>query len=550
MLVNQFYTRLLLNIILGMMFVYALIKAAKHNAITLYPQKSNTRRVLGWCFVILATMVLLSCLFQLRMLKFPDVKLNPTITSQSIIRPSSRVLHWGYPTPVQFAILSSILSIFTLLGVAGYCFFSQKSNNSWWKKVLKLLIFLLLLIFMYSATDLHYFDIYEFIAPVLFFTVWLLIIRHSSIKKEKTSFPESSNSNMASCNDDEILDNNNSLNTVSQLVSLPVNDTNKMQPIHEEVSNENEDRKADTEIKSIALADSEEHLEPQGLHSEPNKTEQHNLAFCPSKNKLTSNPFFAHTVDINYQRQTRKSHRRIKTKLRRSIGITIIFLILLGLGIYILSFLILKKKEIKHDAEQILQSEQHLKQEENIVEISNSYNGPILHHSEFMGIPLDEPISTFTSKLKEKGFSINDQSSSLQEGIRLFDGFFFGHECTLYTYYNALSKVVYRTKVCIDFYSKSNADLFIEDIINGLDRKYGEGFYREFESDGFPGWERYMIDHSKSSISNDNDVGYLVLGTIQIFMSYNDYFERYTVFIDYYDAVNYGKNWRELLEDL
>lgn len=170
-------------------------------------------------------------------------------------------------------------------------------------------------------------------------------------------------------------------------------------------------------------------------------------------------------------------------------------------------------------------------------------------HVEFMGIPLDETISTFTSHLQKKRFSVNRESSSMEIGTRLFDGSFYGEKCMLFVYYNPKTKIVYRTKVCVSFSSKHNADMYIEDLRNGLDIKYGAGYYDEFEANGFPGYRKTLVDKAQTSVCEDH-IGYLVIGEIQIFMSYYPQYDDYTVYVDYYDTTNYSKSQNDKINDL
>jgi len=68
------------------------------------------------------------------------------------------------------------LATFDFLGIGAYFLYFKSSNSKWWKKVLKFFVVLLLYAFMASATNFHYFDFPEFISPILFFILWIVIV--------------------------------------------------------------------------------------------------------------------------------------------------------------------------------------------------------------------------------------------------------------------------------------------------------------------------------------------------------------------------------------
>ena len=183
MLEGQFYTRLMLNIIVGMMFAYAMVKMAIHNnqETPMIPHK--TMRVFSFIFAGFACLSLIFCIFTLIKVDFPSKVIGPFISASEIVRPTSAVFHWGYPTMIQNTVLNTILNTFFFLGLAGYLFYFKSSNSSWWKKIVKILAVVLLYAFMASATNFHYFDTPEFIAPILFAIIWLAII----LRKNKQS---------------------------------------------------------------------------------------------------------------------------------------------------------------------------------------------------------------------------------------------------------------------------------------------------------------------------------------------------------------------------
>ncbi len=107
---------------------------------------------------------------------FPQQLRGPFIGPNTIIRSSSAVFYWGYPTSIQNSALTMALATFDFLGIGAYFLYFKGSNSKWWKKVLKFLVALLLYTLIASATNFHYFDFPEFVAPILFFILWLFVV--------------------------------------------------------------------------------------------------------------------------------------------------------------------------------------------------------------------------------------------------------------------------------------------------------------------------------------------------------------------------------------
>lgn len=72
MLEGQFYIRLILNVIVGMMFAYALYKMAKHNNQETTPVPHKVMHVIGWFFIGLSILCLGVCIFYLTVVDFPQ----------------------------------------------------------------------------------------------------------------------------------------------------------------------------------------------------------------------------------------------------------------------------------------------------------------------------------------------------------------------------------------------------------------------------------------------------------------------------------------------
>lgn len=170
MLKEQFYIRLILNIIIGIMFAYALVKMAGHNNHEQGQKSHKIFHVFGWIFIGLSVICLAACVFGLTLVDFPN----------TIVRSSSTSFYGGYPTMIQKSVLTSAMETFGNLGFGGYFLYFKSSNSSWWKKVLKFFTVIFLYAFMVSATNFHYFDFPELVSRTLFIILWLIIINWTS----------------------------------------------------------------------------------------------------------------------------------------------------------------------------------------------------------------------------------------------------------------------------------------------------------------------------------------------------------------------------------
>ena len=186
---EQFYIRLILNVIVGIMFAYALYKMAKHNNQETTPMPHKVMHVIGWIFIGLSVLCLCTCIYNLTLVDFPQQLIGPFFGPNTIIRSSSAVFYWGYPTLIQNSTLTMAMGTFDVLGIGAYFLYFKSSHSKWWKKVLKFFVVLLLYAFMASATNFHYFDFPEFVAPILFVILWLIIVNRkdkpiTSVRKD------------------------------------------------------------------------------------------------------------------------------------------------------------------------------------------------------------------------------------------------------------------------------------------------------------------------------------------------------------------------------
>ena len=135
-------------------------------------------------------------------------------------------------------------------------------------------------------------------------------------------------------------------------------------------------------------------------------------------------------------------------------------------------------------------------------------------HFDFMGIPIDGPISEVVEKLEQKGFTI-DQTN--KDGAVLMDGVFANKDCKILVLATPNSKIAWKVGVFPDkVYTNWDSITFdfnsIKDLYN---RKYGKPT-REFKNFKYPyelgdGFEMTALkmDHCSYYILYELESGYI-----------------------------------------
>ena len=167
MLKEQFYIKLFLIAILGVLFIFTMARYGKRNSIEETPQKHIVLRIIGCIFFILALTSAIMGLWQLGNVAFPLENIEPPIHRNMIVRSSYTNLIWGYPTKIQTYIIAEITNFFAFSAIGTYFMCFKKSKSQWWKKILKFIYFTILFFLFHSATEFHYFDLPEIIPSAL-----------------------------------------------------------------------------------------------------------------------------------------------------------------------------------------------------------------------------------------------------------------------------------------------------------------------------------------------------------------------------------------------
>lgn len=181
MLQDQFISRLLLIVVFGIAYIYTMMKMASCNSVETSPQKHIILKILGGINVLFGVSCLVMVVFWLTQVQYPEQTIDFSYSANQIVRTSDKYVVWGYPTSEQNRAIMGITNIFSSLALAAYCFYYKKSDRKWWQKILRFFYGLLMYAFYCSATNFHYFDATEFVAPGLF----CLMLGYALIKAKK-----------------------------------------------------------------------------------------------------------------------------------------------------------------------------------------------------------------------------------------------------------------------------------------------------------------------------------------------------------------------------
>ena len=144
------------------------MKMASCNSVETVQQKHIVLKIIGTINVLLGVLCLAVGIFWLTQVQYPEQTIDFSYSANQIVRTSDKYVVWGYPTFEQSSAIMGITNVFSSLALAAYCFFYKKSNRKWWKKILRFFYGLLMFAFYCSATNFHYFDAPEMVAPGLF----------------------------------------------------------------------------------------------------------------------------------------------------------------------------------------------------------------------------------------------------------------------------------------------------------------------------------------------------------------------------------------------
>ena len=187
MLQDQFISRLLLIVVFGIAYIYTMMKMASCNSVETSPQKHIIFKIIGGINILLAISCLATGIYWLTQVQYPEQTIDFSYSANQIVRTSDKYVVWGYTTSEQSRAIMGITNVFSSLALAAYCFFYKKSDRKWWKKILGLLMYA----FYCSATNFHYFDAIELVAPGLFCLMsGHALIKAKRLNKQRTQLAE------------------------------------------------------------------------------------------------------------------------------------------------------------------------------------------------------------------------------------------------------------------------------------------------------------------------------------------------------------------------
>lgn len=182
MLEHQFYIRVVLNVILGVIFAYSLYRMAVHKNREIAPKKHIAIKIVGGIMALLCCLEIVSFVIFLRQIDFSISMNEPFIGPNTIVRSADKLLIWGQATYIQNMALTQSVGIFTSLGLAAYCFMFKSSCSKWYSKLGKFFLGAVLYALYASSTDFHYFDFWELVPSGLFLVISIYII----LRKDKS----------------------------------------------------------------------------------------------------------------------------------------------------------------------------------------------------------------------------------------------------------------------------------------------------------------------------------------------------------------------------
>lgn len=178
MLQEHFHMRLMLLFAVGIVYVKAYMNMAKRNSKERETERHLILKILGGFWAVMA--VIMGCIgvYMITQISFPQEAIGPFISPNMIIRSSNQTMYWGYATLPQSQCISVISGVFEFLALSAYCFLFKSSHSKWYGKLGKIVFCILFYMFFASATDFHYFDLYEWTAPVLFAIMAFFALRN------------------------------------------------------------------------------------------------------------------------------------------------------------------------------------------------------------------------------------------------------------------------------------------------------------------------------------------------------------------------------------
>lgn len=249
MLQDQFINRLLLIVVFGVIYIYTMMKMASCNSVETTPQKHIILKIIGGINILLAISCLAMGIFWLMQVQYPEQTIDISYSVNQIVRTSDKYVVWGYPTSEQNLAIIGITNVFSSLALAAYCFFYKKSDRKWWKKVGRFFYCLLMFAFYSSATNFHYFDAPELVAPGLFcLMAGYALIKAKKLNKQKIQLADQKRIDAIHKMMDEKFETETNIGTEEDTRFMPQNDVSDMNKPNEESEGQLTEKSAQANI--------------------------------------------------------------------------------------------------------------------------------------------------------------------------------------------------------------------------------------------------------------------------------------------------------------
>lgn len=161
-------------------------------------------------------------------------------------------------------------------------------------------------------------------------------------------------------------------------------------------------------------------------------------------------------------------------------------------------------------------------------------------HLNFMGIPINGTITTFQSRLSQKGFKPSLSNKNLPLGVRRFEGYFTNKKADVIVFYNNQSKVVYMCRVIFDRTYDSMEE--VKDAFESYKESLKDKYTGAFTSDMMDEEDRKPNKYFLAILKTPGDPDSVILGFVELMIEDGEYASQYKLWIDYTDATNYTKN--------
>ena len=170
----------------------------------------------------------------------------------------------------QLKIFSMITCAFEYFALSAYCFLYKSSSSKWYTKIGKVLFCILFYGFYASATDFHFFDIYEWTAPVLFSIMAFFALRNKTNKQTEIV------QDIDICESDETTTTPEDSNDIEQTCSNEGTE-NKYEALREDITQEASNKDLSTEIPQKNISISQEKLSD---YDETSSTIESAVKYC------------------------------------------------------------------------------------------------------------------------------------------------------------------------------------------------------------------------------------------------------------------------------